>query len=295
LGLSTQSVSASVKTLIDGAVASEFRDAGELYDIRVMVPERRLSSRQDVENLYIDATNGLKIPLRTVAQVVPRLGPVEIVRENQIKQIVVSSDVARGASVGDMAAAVQNALADFPLPEGYSLEFGGQVYLMQESQRTMQQVILFALFFAYVILAIQFNSFKQPLLILLGVPFAFVGVTAALLITGFPAGATVLIGVIIMTGGIATQGVVLVSFINEYRQKGLALREAILQAAPLRVRPILMTQATTILGLLPLAINWGEGGDMLQPMAVAVIGGLFFSLLVTLLLLPSLYFIFERR
>jgi hydrophobe/amphiphile efflux-1 (HAE1) family protein len=295
LGLSTQSVSASVKTLIDGAVASEFRDAGELYDIRVMVPERRLNSRQDVENLYIDATNGLKIPLRTVAQVVPRLGPVEIVRENQIKQIVVSSDVTRGASVGDMAAAVQIALADFPLPEGSSFEFGGQVYLMQESQQTMLQVILFALFFAYVILAIQFNSFKQPLLILLGVPFAFVGVTAALLITGFPAGATVLIGVIIMTGGIATQGVVLVSFINEYRQKGLPLRDAILEAAPLRVRPILMTQATTILGLLPLAINWGDGGDMLQPMAVAVIGGLFFSLLVTLLLLPSLYFIFERR
>jgi hydrophobe/amphiphile efflux-1 (HAE1) family protein len=295
LGLSTQSVSASVKTLIDGTVASEFRDAGELYDIRVMVPERRLNSRQDVENLYIDATNGLKIPLRTVAQVVPRLGPVEIVRENQIKQIVVSSDVTRGASVGDMAVAVQNALADFPLPEGYSFELGGQVYLMQESQKTMLQVILFALFFAYVILAIQFNSFKQPLLILLGVPFAFVGVAAALLSTGFPAGATVLIGVIIMTGGIATQGVVLVSFINEYRQTGLSLREAILEAAPLRVRPILMTQATTILGLLPLAINWGEGGDMLQPMAVAVIGGLFFSLLVTLLLLPSLYFIFERR
>lgn len=295
LGVSTQSVSTSVKTLIDGAVASEFRDAGELYDIRVMVPERRLSSRQDVENLYVDATNGLKIPLRTVAQVVPRLGPVEIVRENQIKQIVVSSDVTRGASVGDMAAAVHNALADFPLPEGYSFEFGGQVYLMQESQRTMLQVILFALFFAYVILAIQFNSFKQPLLILLGVPFAFVGVAAALLLTAFPAGATVLIGVIIMTGGIATQGVVLISFINEYRQKGMALREAILEAAPLRVRPILMTQATTILGLLPLAINWGEGGDMLQPMAVAVIGGLFFSLFVTLLLLPSLYFVFERR
>lgn len=126
-------------------------------------------------------------------------------------------------------------------------------------------------------------------------PFAFVGVVAALLLTGFPAGATVLIGVIIMSGGIATQGVVLISFINEYRQKGLALKEAILEAAPSRVRPILMTQATTILGLTPLAINWGEGGDMLQPMAIAVIGGLFFSLFVTLLLLPNSYFIFEKK
>ncbi len=294
-GLSTQSVAQAARNLVDGAVATQFREAGEYYDIRVMIPETNIRSRQDIENLYLDAPGNLKLPLRTVAQVVPRLGPVEIVREDQMKQIVVSSDVTAGANVGEMATAVSAAISEIRLPEGYSFDLGGQVYLMKESQRVMLQIILFALFFAYVILAIQFNSFKQPLLILLGVPFAFVGVVAALLLTGFPAGATVLIGVIIMSGGIATQGVVLISFINEYRQKGLALKEAILEAAPLRVRPILMTQATTILGLLPLAINWGEGGDMLQPMAVAVIGGLFFSLFVTLLLLPNLYFMFERK
>ncbi|MDZ7860347.1 MAG: efflux RND transporter permease subunit [Candidatus Krumholzibacteriota bacterium] len=294
LGISTQTISNSVKSLIDGAVASQYRDQGEYYDIRVMVPENRMTSKQDIENLFIDGRNGEKVPLRTVAKVIPRLGPVEIIREDQVKQIVVSSDVTAGASVGEMAAVVNQSLADIPMPEGYSFEFGGQVYLMQESQNVMIKIILFALFFAYVILAIQFNSFKQPLLILMGVPFALVGVIAALLLTGFPAGATVLIGVIIMTGGIATQGVVLISFINEYRRKGLALREAILEAAPLRVRPILMTQATTMLGLMPLAINWGEGGDMLKPMAIAVIGGLFFSLFVTLLLLPNLYFIFEK-
>jgi len=293
-GLSTQAVAQAARSLVDGAVATQFREAGEYYDIRVMIPETNISSRQDIENLYLDAPGGLKLPLRTVAEVVPRLGPVEIVREDQMKQIVVSSDVSAGASIGEMAKAVTAALADFSLPEGYSYDLGGQVYLMQESQRTMLQIILFALFFAYVILAIQFNSFKQPLLILLGVPFSLVGVVVALLSTGFPTGATVLIGVIIMTGGIATQGVVLISFINEYIQKGLGLKEAILEAAPLRVRPILMTQATTMLGLLPLAINWGEGGDMLQPMAIAVIGGLFFSLFVTLLLLPNLYYIFEK-
>ncbi len=295
LGISTESVSNSAKSLIDGAVASQYRDQGEYYDIRVIVPEHRITSKEDIENLFIDGRNGQKVPLRTIAKVIPRLGPVEIIREDQMKQIVVSSDVTAGASIGDMASAVTQSLADLPLPEGYSFQFGGQVYLMQESQNVMIQIILFALFFAYVILAIQFNSFKQPLLILLGVPFAFSGVIAALLLTGFPAGATVLIGVIIMTGGITTQGVVLISFINEYRKKGLGLKEAILEAAPLRVRPILMTQATTILGLTPLALNLGEGGDMLQPMAVAVIGGLFFSLFVTLLLLPNLYLIFEKE
>jgi len=295
LGISTQTISNSVKSLIDGTVASQYREEGEYYDIRVMVPEQRITSKQDIENLFIDGRNGEKVPLRTVAKVVPRLGPVEIVREDQVKQIVVSSDVTAGASVGDMATAVRNALADFPLPEGYSFEFGGQVYLMQESQKTMLQVILFAIFFAYVILAIQFNSFKQPFLILLGIPFAFLGVILALALTGFPAGATVLIGVIVMSGVITTQGVVLISFINEYRNKGLPLREAIIEAAPLRLRPILMVELAAILGLVPLALNWGEGGDMLQPMAVAVIGGLFFSLFVTLLLLPNLYFIFESK
>lgn len=294
VGLSTQNVAQATRNLIDGAVATQFREAEEYYDIRVMIPETTIRSRQDIENLYLDAPGNLKLPLRTVAKVVPRLGPVEIVREDQMKQIIVSSDVIAGTSVGEMAKAVSTALSEIRLPEGYSFNLGGQVYLMKESQQVMLQIILFALFFAYVILAIQFNSFKQPLLILLGVPFSFVGVVVTLLFTGFPAGATVLIGVVIMTGGIATQGVVLISFINEYRQKGLGLKEAIIQAAPLRVRPILMTQATTILGLLPLAINWGEGGDMLQPMAIAVIGGLLFSLLVTLLLLPNLYYIFEK-
>ncbi len=295
VGLSTQAVAAAVRSLIDGQVATKFREAGEYYDIRVRIPESDIRSRQDIENLFIDAPGNLKIPLRTVARVVPRLGPVEIIREDQMQQIVVSSDVLPGFSVGKMAGVVSAALQDLSLPEGYTLSFGGQVYMMEESQRTMIQVIIFALFFAYVILAIQFNSFKQPLLILLGVPFALVGVVAALSLTGFPAGATVLIGVVIMSGGVATQGVVMISFMNEKRKQGRTLHEAILEAAPLRIRPILMTQATTVLGLMPLAINRGEGGDMLQPMAVAVIGGLLFSLLVTLFLLPGLYYILEKK
>jgi len=295
IGLSAQAVADAARTLVDGAVATRFREAGEYYDIRVTVPEQAIRSYRDVENLFVDAPGGLKVPLRTIARVKPRLGPVEIVREDQVKQIVVSSDVIKGADVGRMGQVVRQSLADISLPSGYSFDFGGQVYLMQESQRVMLRIILFALFFAYVILAIQFNSFRQPLLILLGVPFAMIGVVAALLLFKFSAGATVLIGVIIMTGGIATQGVVLISFINEYRQKEFGLKEAIVEAAPRRLRPILMTQATTMLGLLPLAINWGEGGDMLQPMAVGVIGGLFFSLFVTLLLLPNLYYLFEKR
>ena len=295
VGLTVQSVSRSMKNLVAGAVATQFREAGEYYDVRVMVPEAEIKTKQDIENMLIDTPSGVKIPLRSVATVVSRVGPVEIVREDQVKEIIVSSDVVKGANVGEMAKIVKDRLTEFNLPEGYNFEFSGQVYLMEQSQNTLTKIILFALFFAYVILAIQFNSFKQPFMILLGVPFSIIGVIAALLLTGQLVGATVLIGIIIMTGGIANQGVVLISVMNEYKNKGLSLKEAILEAAPLRVRPILMTQATTILGLFPLAINLGSGGDMLQPMAIGVIGGLFFSLFVTLLLLPNLYYILSKE
>lgn len=154
VGLSTQAVAQAARSLVDGAVASQFREAGEYYDIRVMVPETNIRSRQDIENLYLDAPGNLKLPLRTVAQVVPRLGPGEIVREDQMKQIVVSSDVTAGANVGDMATKVSVAISEIRLPEGYSFDLGGQIYLMKESQNVMLQIILFALFFAYVILAI---------------------------------------------------------------------------------------------------------------------------------------------
>ena len=295
LGLSARSVASSARTLVDGSVATHLRESGDIYNVRVMLPESHIRDRQDIGNFYIDVPGGSKVPLRNVASIEHRLGPVEIIRENQVMQIVVSSDAAAGANIGSVAQTLEESLAEISLPEGYSIELGGQVYLMQESQNEMLQVILFAMFFAFIILAIQFNSFRQPFLILLGVPFAFVGVVAALLLTGFPAGATVLIGVLIMIGGIATQGVVLISFINQYRAEGMNTREAVLTGAPLRMRPILMTQATTVLGLLPLALNIGEGGDMLQPMAIAVIGGLLFSLFVTLLLLPCLYYIIERK
>ncbi len=291
LEMPTNKFAATVRTYVDGSVATQLREAGEYYDIRVLAPKEKITSKQDIENLPIDISATNKVPLRTVAKVNERLGPVEIIREDQIKQIVVSSDVVKGADVGTTAQLLQNKLAGINLPEGYSFDFGGQVYLLEESQNVMLRIILFALFFAYVILAIQFNSFKQPFMILLGVPFALIGASFALYLTDMPVGATVLIGIIIMSGGIATQGVVLISVINDFIKGGLNVKEAILTAAPLRIRPILMTQATTILGLTPLAINWGEGGDMLQPMAIAVIGGLFFSLFVTLILLPNLYMI----
>lgn len=165
---------------------------------------------------------------------------------------------------------------------------------MAENRKTMALILGFAALFAYVLLAIQFESFVLPLLIMLVIPLALTGSFIALYLTGIPIGVTVLIGLVVMMGGITSQGVVLLSLAEEYRKDGVAPFDAVSRAAPIRVRPILMTQLTTVLGLVPLALNLCEGGDMLKPMAIAVIGGLLYSLLLTLFFLPSAYALIRR-
>lgn len=166
--------------------------------------------------------------------------------------------------------------------------------MMEENNRTMRTILFFAVLFAYVVLAIQFNSYVLPVLAMLGIPFALTGAFGALYLFDEPVGVTVMIGLVVMMGGVTSQGVVLLSLAEEFRARGKTAWNAIRQAAPLRLRPILMTQLTTVLGLMPLALNLGEGGDMLQPMAIAVIGGLLYSLLLTLFFLPAAYGLLMR-
>ena len=166
---------------------------------------------------------------------------------------------------------------------------------MAESRRVVGLIIGFAVLFYYIVLAIQYESFVLPLLIILNVPLALTGALLALFFAGAPIGVTVQIGILVMMGAITSQGVVLLTLAEEYRRAGMSPLEAIRKAAPIRVRPILMTQLTTVLGLVPLAMNLGEGGGMLVTMAIAVIGGLLYSLLLTLLFLPAAYGLVYRK
>ncbi len=288
LDISVTQVAGTLRGLVQGLVATQYREGSEYYDIRVVVPEARLTSKSDLEGLILDTRNGSPVYLRDVAEVRRAVGPVEIVRENQAKQVIVRAD-ATGVSVGEAVAKAENVLAQMDLPAGVSYAMGGQAQMMAENRRAMGLIIGFAVLFAYVVLAVQFESFVLPLLIMVNVPLALTGAFLALFVTGTPIGITVLIGLVVMMGGITSQGVVLLSLAEEYRQQGQRPLEAIRMAAPIRVRPILMTQLTTVLGLLPLALNLGEGGDMLVPMAIAVIGGLLYSLLLTLVFLPTAY------
>ena len=294
MGISVNKVARTLRALVHGVVATQYREGSEYYDIRLMVPEARITSKTDLENLVLENDRGQLIYLWDIAEVRRAVGPVEIVREDQVKQVNVRADGA-GISVGEAVAGAEQVLGELDRPAGVEYEMGAQAQMMAENRQTMGLIIWFAALFAYVVLAIQFESFLLPLLIMLNIPFALAGSFLALFITGTPIGVTVLIGLVVMMGCITSQGVVLLSLAEEYRKDGQKPLEAILRAAPIRVRPILMTQFTTVMGLVPLALNLGEGGDMLKPMAIAVIGGLLYSLALTLIFLPTAYAFVRRK
>jgi len=294
MGVEVQDVALTLRNLVRGEVATQYREGSEYYPIRVMVPEARIAGKEDLEGLVIAQRNGTPIMLRDVASVERATGPVEIVREDQAKEVIVRADSA-GVSVGEATARTRAVVGAMERPSGVEIGFGGQAQMMAENRRSLGLVLFFALFFAYVVLAIQFESFVQPFLIMVRVPLTLIGMALALLLTKLPIGATVFIGVIILAGNEVNHGVVLVQFINELRAQGRSLKEAIIEASSVRLRPILMTLTTSIFGLLPLALNIGEGGDMLVPMAVAVIGGLVFSIFMTLAFLPCAYLILPGR
>ena len=294
LGIPVGKVAATLRGLVGGVVSTEYRDGGEYYDIRVMVPEPELGSKEAIEALILESRDGRAVRVRDLAEVRRAVGPVEITRENQIKQVIVRADSA-GVSVGEAISLARDVAASLTPPPGVSFAMGGQSQMMEENTRAMTLILSFALLFAYVVLAIQFDSFLLPLLAMINIPFALTGAFAALYFFSVPIGVTVMIGLVVMMGGIASQGVVLLTLTEEYRREGLTPVEAVKKAAPIRLRPILMTQLTTVLGLVPLALNLGEGGDMLMPMAIAVIGGLLYSLLLTLFFLPAAYGVAIRR
>lgn len=293
LEVSVNQVATGMRALVNGIVTTQYREGSEYYDIRVMVSESKISNKTDLENLTLENKSGKPVYLREIAEVRRAVGPVEIVREDQAKEVIVRAD-AEGISVGEGVRRAAEAVNELKRMPGVGFEMGGQAQMMAENRRAMGLIIGFAVLFAYVILAIQFESFILPLLIMLNVPFALTGTFLALFLTGTPVGVTVLIGMVVMMGGITSQGVVLLTLAEDYRKEGESPLKAIQKAAPIRVRPILMTQLTTVMGLVPLALNIGEGGDMLMPMAVAVIGGLLYSLLLTLIFLPAAYGLMGR-
>ncbi|OGF46496.1 MAG: hypothetical protein A2452_04350 [Candidatus Firestonebacteria bacterium RIFOXYC2_FULL_39_67] len=285
LNLSATQVANTIKTLVDGQVVTSFKEEGYYYPIRIVMNEEYFRGKEDVGNIPLFNKNGL-IYLRDVGTLSHMVGPVEIDRKNQMRLIKVTASVV-GANIGTTTNAVYAKIKDVQLPQGSFIKAGGQAQMMKENFKALGMILVLALFFAYVILTIQFESLIWPLLILLRIPLSLAGITAALFFTGTPLGVTVLIGVLILSGIEIVHGVVLLTFIQQLMEKGMAVKEAVINGALIRMRPVLMTAFVGILGLVPLAFGLGEGTELLKPMAIGVIGGLLFSLFLTFYFMPA--------
>lgn len=293
LGTTTRALADRVSAQLRGTVPSRYSLSGRKIDMRVQLNESERQNYQDVAGLVINPGSEFPIRLEDVASVTEGEGPAEIRRNNQQRVALISAELASG----DLASAVkvaQTQLSKLQLPRGVQLRVRGQSEEMQSSFESLGFALVLAIFLVYLVMAGQFESMLHPFVILFSVPLALIGVILSLMATGTTISIVVLIGLIMLAGIVVNNAIVLVDRINQLREKGQQGMEAIIEAGSTRLRPILMTTMTTVLGMLPMALGLGEGAEVRAPMAVTVIGGLLFSTFLTLLVIPVIYSIFAR-
>jgi HAE1 family hydrophobic/amphiphilic exporter-1 len=296
-GLGIGSIAGTLQPLFSGTRATLWQDEqGYSHDVRVVYPDSLRASAEDVANIPVtgaamDARTGLAatIPLSQVAEVRAGVGPQQIERRQLERQISISAGVLPGAAVGDVADQTLLALDSIVLPAGYRTVFTGDVQNLNETKGYVLEALILAVVFIYLILASLFGSFIQPLAIMLSLPLSFLGVALALWITGGTINVMSMIGIIMLMGLVTKNGILLIDFVNQARSEGKSRLAAILEAGRIRLRPIIMTTAAMIFGMLPLALALGEGAEQRSPMAHAVIGGLITSTLLTLFVVPAVY------
>lgn len=291
LGLDVGEVGRTVRTAVGGSVPTRFTEGDREYDIRVRFARDTVETAADLAAVPLFPQSGMPLRLRDVADVSEGLAPPSIERENQNRLVRITASVLPAVwSVGEATAAVRAELAGMALPEGYRTLFGGQEEAIEANRRTLLTAIALAVFMVFSVMAVQYESFVNPLVIMIAIPMALIGVVASLLLTGLPISAPVMLGLILLAGIVVNNGILLVEYIEIQRRGGSVGRnEAVLLGAPLRVRPIIMTVSTTAIGMLPLALNPSEGAELMAPLAVTVIGGLLLSAGLTLFVVPCLY------
>ncbi|MFU8896028.1 MAG: efflux RND transporter permease subunit [Gammaproteobacteria bacterium] len=288
LGLAVRDIADIVVAKVRGEVATRYSWRDKKIDVLVRSVDTRDSSLAEIENLIVNAESNRPVPLKAVADISLAVGPAEIRRANQSRVALVSANLA----FGDLASATEELrqiLASIPTGPGISTTIAGQSAEMQDSFRSMLFTLAMAVFLVYLVMASQFESLVHPFVILFTIPLALVGAVWALWITGTTVSVVAFIGLIMLVGIVVNNAIVLIDLINQLRRAGEELAVAITEAARARLRPILMTSATTTLALLPMALGFGEGAEVRAPMAITVIGGLVVSTLLTLLVIPVAY------
>ncbi len=292
LGIQSAAVNNTLRTALSGQVVTRLRGDGREVDVRLQVPAGLRENIADLQSLEVVSPIGLRVPLGEVAEFSQALGAVSIARNDQVRSANVTAQLS-GRSLGPVVADINSELAHLSLPSGYSVEFVGEQQQMSESFASLGMALVLAILLVYMIMAAQFESLLHPFIIMFALPPTFVGVVLSLALTGRTLNVPAFIGVIMLAGIVVNNAIVLVDYINKLRERGNSCREAILLAGPVRLRPILMTTLTTVLGMLPMALGHGAGAETQAPLATAVIGGLLFSTLLTLLVVPVIYSILD--
>ncbi len=293
-GLTSNTVAAYVRYRINGMTSGYLKEDGEEYDIVVRLQEKYRSSITDIEELTMMTPKGEKIKLKELAQIKEYWCPPEIARKNRQRMVKVSVTPYQ-VSLGELANSIKSELNTVEIPQGISVNVGGSYQDQQESFSDMGTLALLILLLVYIVMASQFESFSKPFIIMMAIPFAITGVILALLVTGATLDMVGALGIILLIGIVVKNGIVLVDYINLMRERGYALYEAIALSGQSRLRPVLMTAATTILGMVPMALSTSEGSELWTTMGIVVIGGLLVSTIITLIVVPVLYGIIVRR
>jgi multidrug efflux pump subunit AcrB len=296
LGLSVAQVARAIQTFINGYQASIFSDpqTGNQYYITVRAHGTDRTSVSDLDQIFLFNREGRPISLDNIATISRGVGPIQIERKYQQRVIHVTANTF-GRDLGSVAADIQEKLDKLPLPPNFKINMTGAVESQRESFIALLGALILAVVLVYMVLASQFKSLIDPFVIMFSVPLGLIGVLWALFLTQTNLSVTSFMGVIMMAGIVVSNGILLVDYTNRLRGRGMSLEEAVTLGGRTRLRPILMTTLCTILGLIPMAIGLGEGSESNAPMAIAVIGGLSVSTLLTLVFIPTLYTIFESR
>ena len=292
-GLNSATAAQFIRNRIYGYECAKYREDGDEYNIVVRYAEEFRKNIEDVENIVLYTSMGQAIKLKDVATITEEQASPEIERENRQRIVTVEGSVGAGVALGDAVAEVNAMLADYEVPTGLSLELGGSIEDQGEAFSDIGLLLILIIVLVYIVMATQFESLLYPFIIMFTIPFAMSGVFIALWLTSTPLSLIALIGAIMLVGIVTKNGIVMVDYMNLLVERGSTISDAVIEGGKSRLRPVLMTSLTTVLGMLPMALGIGEGSETWQPMGIAVVGGLLMSTIITLFIVPSLYAMLE--
>ncbi len=293
-GLNLSTAATYLRNRINGQLASRFREDGEEYDIKVMYAPEHRTTIADIENILIYNAQGNGVRVRDIGTVVERFTPPTIERKDR-ERIVTVSTVVQDVPMSQVVEASQKAIDKMDIPQGIFIDLAGSYEDQQESFSDLLTLAVLIIILVYIVMAAQFESYTYPGIIMTSLLFAFSGVFIILWLTGHTLNVMSMIGAIMLIGIVVKNGIVLIDYISLNRERGMSIRRAVVNGGESRLRPVVMTTLTTILGMVPMAVGSGQGAEMWQPMGTAVIGGLTFSTILTLLFVPALYCVFAAR